>query len=157
MTAFEPMRWWHVDAVEALERDLFPDDAWSADQFWQELAQPTRDYLVAIDQRGDVVGYAGAFVLPPDSDVQTIAVSLTAQGTGLGGQLLDTLMSRARRAGCTHMLLEVRRDNTAAVGLYDRRGFTVISTRPRYYPDGTDALMMRADLRATVAAQEAGA
>jgi len=157
VTTIEPMRWWHVNAVATLERGLFPDDAWSAEQFWQELAQPTRDYLVAVDPRGDVSGYAGAFVLPPDSDVQTIAVSATAQGTGLGGRLLDALMARARRAGCTHMLLEVRRDNGAAVALYDRCGFAMISTRPRYYPDGTDALIMRADLRESAPAEGVGA
>jgi len=146
MIAIEPMRWWHVDDVHALEGALFPHDPWSIEQFWLELAQNTRTYVVAVhDER--VVGYAGAFVLPPDSDVQTIGVAPAAQGSGLGGRLLESLASAARDAGCTHMMLEVRADNVAAITLYERRGFVTISTRPRYYPDGTDALIMRCDLR----------
>ena len=52
------------------------------------------------------------------------------------------------------MMLEVRRDNESAVALYVRRGFALISARPRYYPDGTDALILRADLRAPTPARE---
>jgi ribosomal-protein-alanine N-acetyltransferase len=144
--AIEPMRWWHVDDVHELEGDLFPGDSWSVEQFWQELAQETRTYVVAV-QDGRVVGYGGAFVLPPDSDVQTIGIAPAAQGAGLGGRLLDALIEHARDAGCTHMMLEVRADNDAAIGLYARRGFVTISTRPRYYPDGADARIMRCDLR----------
>jgi ribosomal-protein-alanine N-acetyltransferase len=152
--AIEPMRWWHLDDVQALEVGLFPSDPWTPDQFWQELAQDTREYVVALS--GDrVVGYAGAFVLPPDSDVQTIAVSPDQQGTGLGGRLLDALMDVGRRAGCTHMMLEVRADNTSAASLYERRGFAVISTRPRYYPDGVDARVMRCDLRSSAPMESA--
>jgi len=40
-------------------------------------------------------------------------------------------------------MLEVRADNAAAIALYERLRFRAISTRPRYYPDGTDALVMR--------------
>lgn len=146
MITVEPMRWWHLDHVQRLESELFPHDAWSGEQFWQELAQETRTYRVAV-MDGRVVGYAGAFVLPPDSDVQTIAVSTEVQGQGVGRRLLSELATAARSAGCTHMLLEVRADNAAAIALYERCGFATISTRPRYYPDGADARIMRADLR----------
>ena len=147
MISIEPMRWWHVAEVEQLERQLFPHDSWTVEQFWQELAQETRVYRVAVID-GGVVGYAGAFVLAPDSDVQTIAVAEAAQGEGLGGRLLGNLVDEARGAGCTYMMLEVRADNAAAIALYERWGFATISTRPRYYPDGADARIMRADVRA---------
>jgi ribosomal-protein-alanine N-acetyltransferase len=152
MISVEPLRWWHLPEVAALETSLFPHDPWSSDQFWQELSQETRDYVVAVLD-GHIVGYAGAFVLPPDSDVQTIAVAESAQGTGLGGRLLDALTSSARAVGCTHMMLEVRADNAPAIALYERRGFVQISTRPRYYPDGVDARIMRADLRTATSAE----
>lgn len=145
----EPMRWWHVAEVVALERRLFPDDAWSAEQFWQELAQDTRRYVVARDDRDDrVVGFAGAFVLPPDADVQTIAVDPGLQRRGLGERLLRALVDQAREAGSRQLLLEVRADNAAALALYARLGFERISRRSRYYPDGGDALIMRLGLAA---------
>lgn len=145
-TLVEPLRWWHLASVAVVEAETFPDDAWSSDQFWQELAQPTRHYVVAVED-GEVIGYAGAFVLPPDSDVQTISVGGAAQGRGVGRLLLVELMTVAHDAGCTHMMLEVRSPNAPAIGLYERHGFSLVSTRRRYYPNGDDALIMRADLR----------
>lgn len=46
------MRWWDIDPVLELEKDLFPDDAWSRGMFWSELAHArgpgaTRRYAVA--------------------------------------------------------------------------------------------------------------
>ena len=140
--SIESMRWWHVEAVARLESQLFPDDPWSTEQFWQELAYDTRSYLVAIDA-GVVVGYAGAFILPPDSDLQTIAVATDRRGAGLASRMLDRLTDSALAAGCTHMILEVRGDNDPAVRLYVHLGFERISERLRYYPDGGTAIIMR--------------
>ena len=138
----EPMRWWHVEQVAQLERVLFPDDPWSVEQFWQELAQDTRWYVVALDA-GAVVAYAGAFILPPDSDLQTIAVASSHAGHGLATRMLDELTERASTAGSTHMILEVRDDNARAIALYRRMSFEPISERPRYYADGAAAIIMR--------------
>ena len=138
----EPMRWWHIAQARDIEVEVFPDDAWTVEQFWSELAQDTRSYAVACE--GDaVVAYAGLFVLPPDADVQTVAVATTRQGHGLARLLLDDLISRAEKEGVTHTLLEVRDSNVSAQRLYARMGFQQISRRPRYYVDGSDALIMR--------------
>ena len=135
-----PMRWWDIDAAAALEVELFEVDAWSVEQFWGELAQPTRRYLVAEDE-GAICGYAGLFLLPPDADVQTIAVAGNRQGTGVGGTLLRALLDEAK--DCSSVLLEVRSDNAPAIALYRRFGFEVISRRSNYYVANVDALVMR--------------
>jgi ribosomal-protein-alanine N-acetyltransferase len=145
MIDVEPMRWWHIAAVHRLESVLFPGDPWSLEQFWQELAQQTRYYIVAMDH-GEVVGYAGLFALGPDADVQTIAVRADRQGTGTGARLLQELLAGAASRGAGHILLEVRSDNLRALRLYERHGFEQISVRRRYYPDGGDALVMRAGI-----------
>ncbi|WP_431272740.1 hypothetical protein [Dankookia sp. P2] len=46
------------------------------------------------------------------------------------------------------MFLEVAAGNAAARGLYQGLGFAEVSRRRRYYPDGSDALVMRRDLDA---------
>jgi ribosomal-protein-alanine N-acetyltransferase len=143
----ERMRWWHLPEVAALEGQLFPVDPWSSEQFWQELAQPTRHYVVATDDSG-VLGYAGAFISGADADVQTVGVRGERQGGGVATGLLGDLFAESRRRGATHMLLEVRSDNSAAIALYERLGFVRISERPRYYPDGCSALVMRLNLAA---------
>lgn len=137
-----PMAWWDVEAVHAIEQRVFAVDPWSAEQFWGELAQPTRTYAVAVDG-DDILGYAGLYRLPPDADVQTIAVDASAQGRGVGRQLLEWLIDQAQRADCTHLMLEVRSDNAAALALYERYGFERISVRRDYYGAGIDAFVMR--------------
>ena len=142
--ALRRMRWWDLEDVVALERRLFPDDPWGPAAFWAELARPeTRHYVVAYAP-GGVVGYAGLMAAGGDADVQTVAVSPAAQGSGVGRLLLTDLLDEAARRRCRDVLLEVRADNEAALALYDRFGFERIAVRRGYYRQGVDAVVMRA-------------
>jgi ribosomal-protein-alanine N-acetyltransferase len=138
------VRWTDLPSLAALESDLFAHDAWSEPTWWAELAgRPRRDYVVLTDADG-VLGYAGLDHGGEVADVMTIAVAPRAQGRGLGRVLLDELERRAGTRGATYVILEVRADNVAARGLYERAGYTVISTRRRYYqPGDVDALVLR--------------
>ena len=137
-----PMRWPDIEPVHRLESELFTVDPWSIEQFWSELAQQSRAYAVAVDGER-IIGYAGAFLLAPDSDVQTIAVSPRDQGRGVGAILLTWLIEQAVAQGCRQMLLEVRSDNVPAIAMYERFGFERISVRRDYYERGVDAVIMR--------------
>lgn len=142
------MRWWDIEPVFLLEKELFPDDAWSRGMFWSELShargpKATRRYVVAMD--GDrLVGYAGLASAGDQADVQTIAVAPSHWGTGLGSRLLTDLLSAATAFECAEVMLEVRVDNTRAQKLYERFGFEPIGFRRGYYqPGNVDALVMR--------------
>ncbi len=149
-----------LDDVLALEHELFPDDAWSAEMFAGELAQPpgSRLYLLAETPAGEagaappspaLAGYAGLRLVAAErlAEVMTIAVRPSSWGHGIGSALLAALLAAARERGCAEMFLEVRADNPRAHGLYLRRGFTEIGVRRGYYqPSGTDAIVMRKDL-----------
>jgi ribosomal-protein-alanine N-acetyltransferase len=137
-----PMRWWHIPEVHAIETQCFEVDPWSVEQFWAELAQPTRIYRVAISD-GQVIGYAGIFHAGADADIQTIAVSPGVQRHGVGRMLVHALLAAARETGATSMLLEVRADNAPAIAMYQDESFEQIAVRRRYYPDGSDALILR--------------
>jgi ribosomal-protein-alanine N-acetyltransferase len=135
-----------IPAVHALERRLFPVDAWPLHMFHDELAQAdTRHYLVA-EEAGVIVGYAGLMCIEPIADVQTIAVVPECEGKGIGSALLTELMAESRRRRAADVLLEVRADNPRAQQLYRRFGFEQIHIRPKYYRDGVDALIMRLQL-----------
>jgi [ribosomal protein S18]-alanine N-acetyltransferase len=147
-TQVRRMRWWDVEAVAALERELFAHDPWSVEQFWGELARvpESRWYAVHEDASG-IDGYIGLYAVPPEADVQTVAVAARSQGSGLGRALLDALVDEALRRGCTQLFLEVRVDNASAIALYERAGFTREARRTDYYGAGLDALVMRRRLR----------
>ncbi|MGW3495186.1 ribosomal protein S18-alanine N-acetyltransferase [Streptomyces sp. NPDC001020] len=142
------MRWWDIDPVLALEKDLFPEDAWSRGMFWSELAhsrgpEATRRYVLAVDGER-VVGYAGLAVQGDLGDIQTIAVARDQWGTGLGRRLLTELLQAATAFECAEVMLEVRVDNERAQKLYERFGFEPIGFRRGYYqPGNVDALVMR--------------
>jgi ribosomal-protein-alanine N-acetyltransferase len=140
--------WADIPALALLERDLFAHDAWAEPTWWAELAgRPRRDYVVLTDTDG-ILGYAGLDHGGDIADVMTIAVAPRAQGRGIGRQLLEELERRARARGAAHVILEVRADNAPAIGLYERAGFTVLSTRRRYYqPGDVDAIVMRKTLQ----------
>jgi ribosomal-protein-alanine N-acetyltransferase len=142
--SLRPMRWWDVEPVIELERELFAHDPWSAEQMWGELAHvpATRWYAVHEDEAG-VDGYVGLFAVPPDGDVATIGVAPRSQGQGLGRRLLEALAAEAGRRGCTQLFLEVRVDNEPAIALYESSGFERQGRRRDYYGPGADALVLR--------------
>lgn len=144
-----PMRWWDIEALLPLERDLFLEQPWTAAGFWSELAgvPGTRWYVVAEDEAG-LSGYAGLFATKHEADVQTVAVRRDRQGQGLGDRLVTALLDEARRREVVRVLLEVREDNAAAQRLYARRGFRSMGRRRGYYRPGLDAVVMERRLRA---------
>jgi ribosomal-protein-alanine N-acetyltransferase len=142
------MRWWDIDPVLELEKDLFPEDAWSRGMFWSELAHArgpdaTRRYVVAVEGER-LVGYAGLAAAGDLGDIQTIAVRRDQWGTGLGARLLTELLRAATAFECAEVMLECRVDNVRAQKLYERFGFEPIGFRRGYYqPGNVDALVMR--------------
>lgn len=138
------MRWWDVEALMPLERELFGATAWTPETFWSELAHPETRWYVVAEEDEQVLGYAGLLAPGLEADVQTVAVAPGAQGKGVGKKLLDALIVQAREREATSLLLEVRADNEPAIGLYRSRGFERIAVRRRYYqPGDIDAWVMR--------------
>jgi ribosomal-protein-alanine N-acetyltransferase len=146
-----------LPAVLDLERELFPEDAWTRAMFAAEVSGrlPGRHYLVAEDD-GQIVGYAGLLAPAPggsppgpggQADVMTMAVAPSRWGQGIGSALLEALLAEAAARGCAEVFLEVRVDNPRAQSLYRRHGFAEAGLRRGYYqPSGTDALVMRRPL-----------
>src|SRR5687768_15261765 len=138
-----------VAAVTALEEELFGADAWSAESVLEELVGERRHALVAVSVSGDcdeVVGYAVTLRSDDVLDLQRIAVAPAHRRSGLARQLLDAVRSAGRAAGAHRMLLEVSSHNAGALAFYAAEGFVQIDRRPRYYRDGSDALVLRVPL-----------
>ncbi len=152
---FRPMTTDDLDRVLALEVDLFGEEAWSRQMLAGELGQqPASRYYLIAEDGGEVVGYAGLLAAGGQGDVLTIAVATSRWGQGIGSALLDRLLAEARRRDCSEVFLEVRADNARAQRLYRWRGFADVGVRRAYYqPSGTDAIVMRLDLRQPATSQ----
>ena len=144
LTVQRELTWTDIPDLVRLETEAFPDDAWSEASWWGELAgRPRRDYLV-VERDGELAAYGGIDHGGQVADLMTIAVAPGHRGTGIGGDLLTELETRAATGGAEALMLEVRADNEPARTLYDRRGYDVLTVRRGYYqPGNVDALVMR--------------
>ncbi|MGJ9493990.1 GNAT family N-acetyltransferase [Actinotignum sp. GS-2025a] len=115
-----------------------------------EAATPNAPSINALDDLHPPILAAGGVSLGVEAEILTLAVAQAVRGQGLGGALLDDLMTLARDAGGETMFLEVRSDDPIATGLYASRGFTAVGRRPGYY-HGRDATIMRCSLTAASA------
>jgi ribosomal-protein-alanine N-acetyltransferase len=138
----ERLRWWQIEELLPIEIDLFGKEAWSAAMFWNELANG-HHYLVATEEDGSVLGYAGLAIGQDEAWVNNIAVRRDAQQRGIGRTLLEALLAEAARRGTRKTLLEVAVDNQPAQKLYATYDFEPVGIRRGYYqPSYTDALVM---------------
>jgi ribosomal-protein-alanine N-acetyltransferase len=102
--------------------------------------------LVANDENRKILGFVVAEYRMAQrgraGHVITIDVSEEARGSGIGTMLMEAVESRLRELGCEVAYLETAVDNARAISFYKRRGYTVLSTVPRYYLGKLDALVM---------------
>jgi ribosomal-protein-alanine N-acetyltransferase len=109
-------------------------------------ASPPRIALVA-EISGSLAGFAIASLLPPQAELEMIAVAPASQRHGLAAQLFAALASQLAAARVNEVILEVRASNQPALKLYRRLGFLESGRRTRYYHDpAEDALLLRLGL-----------
>jgi [ribosomal protein S18]-alanine N-acetyltransferase len=139
-----------IDAVLALAASLPGAPHWARAAYQTVLSAdstPARVALVAATAQGAVAGFAIASLLPPEAELETIAVAPEQQRRGVGRELLKSLAETLRPRGVRSLLLEVRASNEAALRLYQQAGFLTAGRRPGYYSDPSeDALLMRLTL-----------
>jgi len=95
-----------------------------------------------------VLGFLIASLLPPQAELETIAVSAAAQRHGIGRRLFFAMDQELRAAGVGEVLLEVRASNRPALCFYRSLGWSETGHRPRYYADPEeDAVLMSLKLK----------
>jgi ribosomal-protein-alanine N-acetyltransferase len=136
-----------VEVVARLEDECLGVDAWSEalvrDGILGDL--PTITYLVA-ELDGAVLGYAVTSSAGDIAELQRIAVDESYRRRGVAASLLAGVVDAARRTPADRLLLEVREDNRGAIAFYAGQGFVEIDRRPRYYADGSTAVVLRRPL-----------
>ena len=126
-----PMNRSHVDQVAALERACF-SMPWSETQLADALYDDNACFLVAEDDEGNVIGYAGLSTVLDEGYINNIAVEEAARKHGVASALLDTFC-RFGELNLAFLTLEVRKSNAAAIGLYEKYGFEQVGVRPGFY------------------------
>jgi len=140
-TVIRPLRREDLEAVAAIEREVF-SDPWPESFFHGELAQ-AGVYATLAERGGRLAGYLVAWLSGVAGHVGNLAVAPGQRRRGVARKLLEDLLERAGSLGIKSLALEVRVSNFAAQTLYRAYGFRLAGIRRGYYRDtGEDALIM---------------
>ena len=136
-----------IPVLVSLDKELFPYSPWSSGQYREEISAPTRRFIVALDEGLSVIGYAGVFAPGgAEADILTVGVISKYRGQGIARELMAGITKWAIDQGSIAMMLEVKTDNAAAIGLYESLGYSKLNIRKDYFGSGLDALVMRKEL-----------
>lgn len=123
------------------EASFSPEEVWSGPAIAEQLGVPGVFGLAM-----DAAGFVLMRVAADEAEILTLAVLPAARRQGVATRLMQACLTEAARNGAAAMFLEVSDSNEAAQALYARLGFRRVGLRRAYYPNGSDALVLRCDL-----------
>ena len=144
-----PMDRSHIPQIVQLEQTCF-SVPWTEGMLTDALFDPQASFIVAEDDGGNVIGYAGLHAILDEGYIDNVAVEPDARRHGVASALLE-VFCRFAAANLAFLTLEVRASNSAAIGLYEKHGFQRAGLRPGYYqkPKEDAVIMTREFLHAT--------
>lgn len=137
-----------LDALHALETRTFDSDRLSRRSLRRWITTPHSALIVAL-QHGALLGYALVILHRGTSlaRLYSIAVSSEARGLGLGRKLMNAAEQAALAADRIYLRLEVRKDNPAAIQLYESLNYQRFGEYRNYYEDHEDAIRYQKQIR----------
>jgi GNAT superfamily N-acetyltransferase len=119
-----------------------PDDASFEASVRRLLTDPNTDFLLGGEPAAGVCQLRYRFAVwtgTEDCCLEDLFVEEEARGTGVGRQLVEAALARARERGCARIELDANEANPVAVALYESLGFESWSDPP----GGRNLLMRR--------------
>lgn len=132
-----------LPAIHELEARSF-SSPWSMEGLRRELSISFSHVLVA-ELDGSLAGYAVAWDVKGDINLNHLAVAEPLRRRGVGSALVRALMDRLAVRGGQCVYLEVGARNKGARAFYTRLGFRENGLRKNYYPDD-DAVLMHMEI-----------
>ncbi len=151
--AYKPLRAARAADVAAMEAATMGTDAWNEALVTDDLGRPNRVWWAAcqadpsmpLPDHARLLGYAGGLVVDGDVQILKVAVDPEFRRRGIAQELVARVADDARNLNARTSSLEVRASNTGAQAFYERLGYRSLGKRPRYYSDGEDAVIMKAE------------
>ncbi|MCL1802783.1 MAG: ribosomal protein S18-alanine N-acetyltransferase [Eubacteriaceae bacterium] len=134
-----------VNAIFKIEQESFTS-LWPKSLFINEIHSEGSFVLCAKASR-KIIGYICAMFAYDEAHITNIAVRKAYRRAGVATSLIKAAIEYAEKNSIIQsIVLEVRVSNEAALALYEKSGFEIISLRPGYYSDGEDAYIMQRHL-----------
>lgn len=127
------------------------EQPWDADGVMKLLEHPaSTGFIAQVGIPKITVGFIMGQVMADEAEILSLGVAPELQKRGIGALLVDGFKRAAKRAESKRLFLEVAADNTAALALYTRMGFTEMRRRKDYYPrkdsPAVDAIVLQCAL-----------
>ncbi len=137
-----------LDALLRIEERAYATDRLSRRSFRRWIGSDHAALIVAQDDQG-VAGYTLVLLYRGTrlARLYSIAVDPSRRGLGLGLALLRASERAALEAGRIDMRLEVRRDNSKAIALYEKEGYRRFGEYSDYYEDHEGAFRYQKRIR----------
>ncbi|NYT05676.1 MAG: ribosomal protein S18-alanine N-acetyltransferase [Methanomicrobiales archaeon] len=133
-----------VSAIEAIERESFPDP-WDRETFFEALAYYGSTCFVAADE-AHLLGFIAAGIEDTGEEkyghIMNIAVAPGHRREGIGRRLVQRMEQECMVEGASAVQLEVREGNASAQRFYLRLGYRQVLRIAGYYADGENAVIM---------------
>ncbi len=128
------------------ELDCF-SDPWPPQFFVSEILAEGRFNRILEDSAGQLKAYLFCAWQYLDLHVLKVASLPAYRRMGLSTRLMTLAEEHTTETGGESLTLEVRPSNVAAIRMYESLCYECAGTRPRYYQDGEDAVIMTKRMR----------
>ena len=135
-----------VKALVELEQLVFvPSDGMLNQRSFRYHIQKQKNVLLLAkseESSYQLKGYILVLLHKHSARIYSLAVSPEHQMRGIGRELIKESIKRVLKKGIMTISLELRKDNSSALHLYESLGFIVSGFRPDYYQCKDDAIVM---------------
>ena len=141
-----------VRRIIEIERSWAHLSHWSEDSYYRLVNDEgfTASFLAEVEDesgRPFIAGFVIFHVAGTNAEVYNIAVDARHARSGIGKQLMNTVVSESLKRYASRVLLEVRKSNLSAIRFYEGFGFKVLGERKDYYSNPIeDAFVMEKNL-----------
>ena len=108
------------------------------------LTNPFSHYLVYIDN-SKILGFINYYLIYDRIEISNFNVLEEYQNNHIGTRLLENLINNYL-GKVSNITLEVRKDNTKAISIYQKMGFVSKAIRKNYY-NGIDGILMERSMK----------
>ena len=98
------------------------------------FSKTKNDLEININSDELIIGYAKIWIILDEIHIEQIGVIDAYRKQGIGEQLFLLCVKYSIESGSTKILFECRNSNIAAINLYKKYLFKIISIRKNYYP-----------------------
>lgn len=126
-----------VDSVVNIEKQLF-SKPWTKQDFINSMSDMHNIYVVAENEKKEVIGYCGIWGVLDEGQITNVAVRSQDQGRGIGFEMVTELLRIGENEGLHQFTLEVRASNSRAIALYEKLGFEKEGIRKNFYEKPTE-------------------